>query len=146
MKCFSYAILFAVAFASAGCFHAKVTTGLVPSATVIDNTFASSWVYGLVPPETIEAASECPNGVAIIETELSFVNQLVGFLTIGIYTPMHIKITCAESNSTAAAIGDPDVLISDGASERETEEAFNIAIDVAVATGEAVYVRFKQNR
>jgi hypothetical protein len=31
-----------------------------------------------------------------VETRLSFLNQLVGFLTLGIYTPMDIRVTCAE--------------------------------------------------
>jgi hypothetical protein len=78
-----------------GCFHARVTTGLEPSVKVIDRPFASGWIYGLVPPSTVEAEAECENGVAGVETELSFVNQLVAFLTGGIYTPMHIKVTCA---------------------------------------------------
>lgn len=78
------------------CYHATVETGAAPSATVIEESFASSWVYGLVPPKTVEAASRCPNGVARVETQLSFVNQLVGALTAGIYTPMTIKVTCAD--------------------------------------------------
>ena len=33
--------------------------------------------------------------MARVETKLSFLNQLVGSLTFGIYTPMEIKVTCA---------------------------------------------------
>lgn len=32
----------------------------------------------------------------MVETQVSFLNQLVGALTFGIYTPMHITVTCAE--------------------------------------------------
>jgi hypothetical protein len=32
----------------------------------------------------------------MVETQHSFVNQLVGFLTPGIYTPMEIKVTYAN--------------------------------------------------
>ncbi len=87
-------VVFSLLFLT-GCFHARVTTGLEPSVKVIDKPFASSWIYGLVPPSTVKAEAECENGVARVETELSLVNQLVGFLTGGIYTPMHIKVTCA---------------------------------------------------
>ncbi len=91
-----YAFVVLSLFFLTGCYHARVTTGLEPSPKVIDKPFATGWVYGLVPPSTVEAEEECENGVADVETELSFVNQLVAFLTGGIYTPMHIKVTCAS--------------------------------------------------
>ncbi|QXD16354.1 Bor family protein [Rhodocaloribacter litoris] len=78
-----------------GCYHARVTTGLTPSTEVIDIPFASAWIYGLVPPSIVDVENECENGVARVETQLSFVNQLVGAITFGIYTPMHIRVTCA---------------------------------------------------
>lgn len=95
-------VLVAVAWiASVGCYHATVETGAPPSPEVVEKSFASGWIYGLVPPSTISTAAKCPNGVAKVETKLSFVNQLVGFLTLGIYTPMSIKATCAGSGAAA---------------------------------------------
>jgi Bor protein len=79
----------------AGCYHATVETGVTPSTVVIDRTFASSWIYGLVPPSITSTKAKCPNGVSKVETQHTFVNQLVGFLTLGIYTPMRITVTCA---------------------------------------------------
>jgi hypothetical protein len=87
----------------AGCYHATVETGATPSTVVIDKSFASAWIYGLVPPSTVSTAERCPNGVAKIETQHSFVNQLVGFLTLGIYTPMQIKVTCGTEASVSVA-------------------------------------------
>jgi hypothetical protein len=89
---------------SLGCYHATVETGAPPSLEVIDKSFASAWIYGLVPPSTISTAAKCPNGPAKVETKLSFVNQLVSFLTLGIYTPMRITVTCAASKA-AAGVG-----------------------------------------
>jgi hypothetical protein len=80
---------------SAGCYHATVETGLTPSPVTIEKPWASGWIYGLVPPSTVETMAKCPNGAAKVETQLSFPNQLVNFLTLGIYTPMEIKVTCA---------------------------------------------------
>jgi hypothetical protein len=77
------------------CYHATVETGATPSTLVIDKGFASSWIYGLVPPETISTTSKCPKGPAKVETQHTFVNELVSFLTLGIYTPMQIRVTCA---------------------------------------------------
>jgi hypothetical protein len=81
-----------------GCYHATVETGATPSTVVIDQSFASSWIYGLVPPKLVSTTSKCPDGVAKVETQHTFVNQLVGLLTLGIYTPMQIKVTCATGS------------------------------------------------
>lgn len=89
------AIVVSCLFVSVGCYHATVETAATPSPVMIEQGFASSWVYGLVPPSTVETAAKCPNGPAKIETQISFVNGLVGALTLGIYTPMSIKVTCA---------------------------------------------------
>jgi hypothetical protein len=87
----------------AGCYHATVETGASPSAQTVRKSFASGWIYGLVPPSTVETEARCPNGVARVETRLSFVNQLVNILTLGIYTPMQIDVTCAAGPSQGAA-------------------------------------------
>ncbi len=81
----------------AGCYHATIETSATPSQQSIHKGFASGWIYGLIPPSTVSAQEECPAGVARVETQHSFVNQLVGFLTLGIYTPMQIDVTCAAA-------------------------------------------------
>ncbi|HEV7839124.1 MAG TPA: Bor family protein [Gemmatimonadaceae bacterium] len=85
----------------AACYHATIDTGLTPSAQTIEKPWANGWILGLVPPSPIETAQKCPNGVAKIETQLSFANQLVNFLTLGIYTPMDIKVTCAQGRTAS---------------------------------------------
>jgi hypothetical protein len=124
-----------------GCYAARVETGLNPSPTVIKKSFAASWIYGLVPPATINTATSCPNGVAIVQTRLSFVNQLVGALTLGIYTPMEITVTCAQGPATGMRDGDDDILLSDNATTEEAQLAFTQAAVRAVETGRAVIVR-----
>jgi hypothetical protein len=95
MNCVSRVALAAACAVSMGCYHATIETGAAPSPQVIDKSFASGWIYGLVPPSTVSTAEKCPAGPAKVETKLSFVNQLVSFLTLGIYTPMQITVTCA---------------------------------------------------
>ena len=80
---------------SAGCYHATVVTGATPGSEKIEKDWAASWVGGLVAPETTEAQSKCPAGVAKVETEHSFLNSLVGIFTLAIYTPMSISVTCS---------------------------------------------------
>ena len=127
------------------CYHARIETGLSPSATVVDKSFAACWIYGLVPPSTVKAAQECPNGVAVVETELSFVNGLVGALTLGIYTPMHVKVTCAASSAMGRPDHTPneDLAISTEASADEVVEIFDLAAKHAATNRQPVYVHFE---
>ena len=82
-----------------GCYHATVETGLPAGTETVEKGFAAGWIYGLVPPSTVSTAGRCRTGVAKVETQLSFVNMLVGDLTLGIFTPMSIKVTCAAAHA-----------------------------------------------
>ena len=139
----STALLFVMFLSTAGCYHATVTTGLTPSAQVIDQPFATGWIFGLVPPSTVDAASQCPSGVAMVETQLSFVNQLVSSITFGIYTPMHITVTCAASGATGSLLPEEGLTVPNGHSTVDVQETFEIAADRAVTTGEPVFVHFE---
>jgi len=132
--------LLIAALLGSGCYHATIDTGAKPSATVVKKGFASGWVYGLVPPKLVETASKCPDGVARVETQLSFVNQLVGFLTLGIYTPMEIVVTCAEP---AAMDASPAAsIVPAGPGEMARRAAMEAAVARAAETGGVVLVRF----
>lgn len=131
---------------TAGCYHATIDTDLTPSTRVIDERWASGWVFGLVPPKTIETAAECTDGVAQVETKLGFLNQVVGFLTLGIYTPMHIKVTCAAAPAASAAAPEHQVSVARGAPVEDVIEAFIMAANQAVKSGSTVFVRFEDSR
>jgi hypothetical protein len=77
------------------CYRVTVNTGAPPAPTVIDKQWQLSFVYGLVPPPEIDAKATCPQGVASVVTERSFLNGLVGAVTYSLITPMHAKVTCA---------------------------------------------------
>jgi Bor protein len=128
-------------FALGGCYHATVETGATPSTVVIDKSFASSWIYGLVPPSTVSTGEKCPDGVAKVETQHTFLNQLVGFLTLGIYTPMQIRVTCAARGSASA---DPTAfrVVANGTSPTARQEAFARAVGQAAVTRKSVYLEF----
>ncbi|MCC7133911.1 MAG: Bor family protein [Gemmatimonadales bacterium] len=134
---------FALSALLGGCYHATVTTGLTPSTVTIEKPFASSWVYGLVPPDPVETAEQCPAGVAKVETRLSFLNQLVNFLTIGIYTPMEIKVTCAARTSADAARLDPAFFVALSEGQQALREAFEAAARNSAASGAPVYVSLR---
>jgi hypothetical protein len=134
-KVISAFVLGAVAL-SVGCYHATIETGLQPNGQVITQKWATSWVHGLVPPKTVNAAAQCPNGVAKVETQLSFVNQLVTFLTFGIFSPMQIDVSCAGARSDAGSS-----TLKVGAGET-VQEAVTKAADAAVESGKTVYLQF----
>jgi hypothetical protein len=68
----------------------------------VEKNWAHGFLFGLVPPSEVQTAAECPSGVATVETQLSFLNQLASFLTAGIYTPMTITVQCASGRAAAA--------------------------------------------
>ena len=114
----------------AGCYHATIETGRTPSTVTVEDEWADSWVYGLVPPDTINTAQRCASGVARVETQLSFLNQLVGFLTLGIYTPMSIKVTCAQAGAMGPSVPNGETLAA----------TFIAAAELARSLGEPVLV------
>lgn len=142
MNSFRGLLLVAVAVALCGCYHATIETSLEQSLRVIDDPWADSWVFGLVSPSTVETAEKCPDGVAKIETKLSFLNQLVGMLTIGIYTPMSIKVTCAAGRGGSASLDTRTIEVEKGASEKEKRRALQLAVTLSAGSGEPVLVRF----
>ena len=96
------AALLALAVTASGCYHAVVDTGRAPSTTTIEKPWAHSFLAGLVPPDVVETASRCPDGVARVETKHSFLNSVANILTWGIYSPMSIEVTCAAGEAEAA--------------------------------------------
>ncbi|MCC6317176.1 MAG: hypothetical protein IT361_05735 [Gemmatimonadaceae bacterium] len=90
------ALLCAMLLGSVACYRTTVETGLPAGDRTIDIPWQKSWIYGLVPPDTINTRPTCPNGVSRVVVEHSFVNLLVGWVTWNIFTPIHPKVTCAR--------------------------------------------------
>ena len=118
---------------AAACYHAQIETGLEPGTQKIEKPWAHGFVYGLVPPSTVESAAKCPTGVAKVETQQSFLNMLANALTWGLYTPMNITVTCAAKKTASANTVD-----AKGRSVQEVAEA----IERALGGGTAVFVQF----
>jgi hypothetical protein len=130
-----------VAIVLSSCYHAVINTGLAPSGQTITNKWATGWLYGLVPPKVVETASQCPNGAARVETQLSFLNQLASAITFGIYSPMTIEVQCAASRS--ASVDDRVTRVPAGASEQARAAALGEAVRESLRSGEAAYVVFE---
>ncbi len=128
--------------AAPACYHATVDTGLTPSTIVVDKSWASGWIYGLVPPGTVETVSKCLHGAAKVETQHSFLNLLVGGLTGGIYTPMSIKVTCAQAGRASASPTPPTITVGVNATTEQIRSAINRAANLSLRTGEPVDIEY----
>lgn len=135
------------------CYHAVVETGRPAGTTVVQKNWVNTFVFGLVAAQPIDVTAQCPGGVAKVETQQTFVNGLVGLVTLGIYTPQSATITCAAGRSGALNGGTPDVgaldprghtviAVADDATSAERAAAFRSAAEESARTGRPVFVRF----
>ncbi len=143
MTRFRLGTLLAAIVALSGCYHTTIETGLPPSTQTLEKPWASSWVYGLVPPQTVETASRCPNGVAKVETQISFLNGLVALITFAIYTPMTIVVTCAGPDTPMEEADQNAVSIRLDANIEEKQHAFHDAAVLAARRGVPVLLKFE---
>lgn len=143
MKYVTALLVIAVCLSAVGCYHATIETSLNPNGETITQKWASCWIFGLVPPKTVEAAAQCPNGVSKVETQQSFLNGLVGMLTIGIYTPMEIVVECGDAMGAGVIPTDAqEIIVSDAATSEEIQKAYSDAATLAYKSSKPVYVRF----
>ncbi len=136
---FLFVLVFCVV-AISGCYTATIETGLTPSNIMIEENWATGWIYGLVPPKTVETAAKCPQGVAKVVTQLSFLNQLAGALTMGIYTPMTIQVTCAQASETSLVDPKDAFAVSEDASSKEFRNVFMMAAEKAAKSENEIFV------
>ena len=142
----SFLLVFFGVFLLVGCYHATVDTGLAPALTPKKSMWKHGWIYGLVPPEVVEAQSMCANGVAKVETIQTFANGLVSALTWGIYAPRTIMVTWAADDMSSAAVDSASVVTVPYHSDyEEIMDAFGQAADKAVAAEQPAYVQFKRD-
>ena len=141
MKRIATLALACLAVTALGCYHATmVETGLTPSTQTVEKSFAAGWLFGLVGPN-IET-NKCPHGIAKAETQVSFVNQLVAWLTLDIYTPMNVKLTCAEGGRASLPANAPIIDVGANATPEELQSALNRAAEMSIRMSTPVYVEY----
>jgi hypothetical protein len=87
-----------LALCATGCFRTTVKSGLPMGHAPIeyDNKWHGGLVSGIVELSgPYDLSKVCPKGWAAIHTETSFLNGLVQGITLNIYSPQSITITCA---------------------------------------------------
>lgn len=123
----AFAFTLSVVALTPGCYHAVVNTGRPAGTASIEVPWAHSFLGGLVPPKEVESAATCPSGVARVETQQSFLNLVAQVLTLGIYSPMCITVTCASGQ----ALGDLPLVRDLAEAETHLEAGQDFLIRVA---------------
>lgn len=124
-------VLVTLVVMASGCYHAVVQTGRPESGVHFEKKWAHGFVGGLVPPDVVDVTQQCPNGVARVETQLSFMNQLVTAITVGIYSPMKIDVYCAAPGE------DQDVTVLHVDADGRLEPG----VDVPIRDGGSFYLQ-----
>jgi len=80
-----------------GCYrHAyDVGTG-APNGHLVYDHWEHKFIFGLANANNkhLDVKKSCPSGNATVKDQISFLNGLVGFLTVGIYTPTNVMVHC----------------------------------------------------
>ena len=65
-----------------------------PKGTITHHFFVS----GIGQKKTVDAAKICGGAENVVKTETqqTFVNGLLGFITLGIYTPLEARVYCSQ--------------------------------------------------
>ena len=139
MKAGRLAALAAAVLLGSGCYRQVVQTGRTPSQTVIDNPWVHTFLWGLVAAKPIDVTSQCRSGIATVVTEQTFMNGLGSVLTLGIWGPRHVTITCATGSALGS--GAIEVFAADR-SPAARSDAVARAIETSAVTGAVVVLRF----
>ena len=89
-------LLLLLLMAQAGCYRASFYTDPKLVRGLEHDRWTDFFVFGLVGKEEIDARSFCEGRpIAEVKTGGNFATSLVSALTIGIYTPRKVYVTCA---------------------------------------------------
>lgn len=89
----------ALAMLITGCAQQAFTVGNKPTAVTPKETITHHFfVSGIGQEKTVDAAKICGGAENVVKTETqqTFVNGLLGFITLGIYTPLEARVYCSQ--------------------------------------------------
>ena len=89
------AALAAAALVLSACHTMRFEVGDGPVGKVVHDR-KSFFFFGLYPTKHVDVASFCPSGAVAIAEETTFVDGLLGFITLDIYSPRSSTYYCAE--------------------------------------------------
>ena len=99
-------------------------------------SWATTFVYGVVPAAVAQAAAQCRDGLAKVRRGDSPGGTLVSVMTLGMFNPITIAITCATAHER------PLIDVPADASLDERRNALADAVDESLKTHHWVVVRY----
>ena len=86
----------ALALLITGCAHGMFTVQNKPAVAPKETITHHFFVSGIGQKKTVDAAKICGGAENVVKTETqqTFVNGLLGFITLGIYTPLEARVYC----------------------------------------------------
>ena len=109
MRTFAGRGLLLCALALGGCYKATFIRDAQAVRGEEHDEWTSFFVFGLVGEQTLDVKQFCPDGrFAEIQTGANFGTGLVSLVTIGIYTPRKVYVTCAGGSGRATLELDAD--------------------------------------
>ena len=90
----------ALALLITGCAQQTFTVQNKPAAVAQGNHHHHFFVSGIGQKKTVDAAKICGGAENVVKTETqqTFVNGLLSFITLGIYTPLEARVCIAHNN------------------------------------------------
>ena len=84
-----------------GCNHVYFAGDGAPGEThAVRNSF---FLAGLIGEARVDAHALCPQGIAAVHTYETFLDGFFSGLTLLIYTPRHVEITCVAGHASGPA-------------------------------------------
>ncbi len=90
-----------------GCFTVSYQTRL-PGGGVYKEQRGDYFLWGLVGQQNVFLTQLCPDGVSRWRSQQTFVDGLLGFVTLGIYIPRHVVVECAGAATHALRLDADD--------------------------------------
>lgn len=132
--------LAAVCLLASACYHQVVQTGRTPGTTVVQKPWTATWVFGLVAAKPIDVSPQCTSGIATVETQMSVPNWLATLVTLGIYAPRSVTVTCAGRSALNGGL--KELYVAQAATQADREAVFAAAAEVSERLNQPVIVRF----
>ena len=104
----STAATIAAAILATGCYTVRFQTNLEPGGAKFEEK-GNFFLWGLVGEKEVNLKKMCPAGPARWQNQQTFVDGLIGVVTIGIYIPRTISVECTGAKSMMTPI-DGDLL------------------------------------
>ena len=95
------ALVTVAALTLGACYKVNYKTGLPPGGGT-HSTKVAHFLWGAAGGGDTDLGSKCPDGVAEVKEQKSFVDQLISGLTGFLYSPTSVTVECAKGSGVAA--------------------------------------------